>query len=131
MGRNLPVLGVGAVVVNDGSLLLVRRGVAPEVGRWSVPGGKVELGERVEDAVVLETREETGLEVACDSFLGFAQRIDASGHFVILDFLAHRVGGVLSAGDDAAEAAWVPLGKVQAADLVSGLGDFLRSHRVI
>ena len=107
-----PVLGAAAVVVHEGRVLLIRRGQAPDAGEWSIPGGGVELGESVEDALRREVREETGLEIAVGAFLELYQRVelDADGirfHFVILDYAATVVGGTLRAGDDAAAAAFV------------------------
>lgn len=124
-------LAVGAVAVVDGALLLVRRGQAPEAGRWSLPGGRVEAGETLERAVEREVGEETGLTVRCGDFLGWAERIGAEHHFVILDFVVTVTGGALSAGSDAAEAAWVALEQVPGADLVEGLETFLRRHGVL
>jgi 8-oxo-dGTP diphosphatase len=122
-------LCVGAVVVADGRLLLVRRGRPPGLGQWSVPGGRVEAGERLADAVVRETVEETGIEVACGDLLGWVERIDEQHHFVILDFACEVVGGSDPvAGDDASEARWVPLGEVPGLPLVAGLLAFLEPH---
>ena len=108
-----PVLGAAAVVVHDGRVLLIRRGQAPDAGQWSIPGGAVDLGESVEDALRREVREETGLEIAVGAFLEIYERVerDRDGgvrfHFVVLDYAATLLGGTLQAGDDAAEAAWV------------------------
>jgi 8-oxo-dGTP diphosphatase len=104
-----PVLGAAAVVLHEGRVLLIRRGQAPDAGAWSIPGGAVELGESVEDAVRREVREETGLEIAVGEFLETYERVerDAEGirfHFVILDYAATVIGGALTAGDDAADA---------------------------
>jgi 8-oxo-dGTP diphosphatase len=122
-------LCVGAVVVADGRLLLVRRGRPPGLGQWSVPGGRVEAGERLTDAVVRETVEETGIEVACGALLGWVERIDEQHHFVILDFACEVAGGSDPvAGDDASEARWVPLGEVPGLPLVAGLLAFLEPH---
>lgn len=124
-----PELCVGAVVVDDGRLLLVRRGRGPGAGAWSVPGGRVEAGEPVVDAVVREVAEETGLAVACGDLLGWVERIGEGHHFVILDFACRLAApGEPVAGDDAAEAAWVPLAEVPDLPLVDGLLDFLRPH---
>jgi 8-oxo-dGTP diphosphatase len=108
-----PVLGVGAVVVSRGRALLVRRGKEPAKGLWSIPGGKVELGETIHDAVRREIKEETGLDIEVGPRLGVLQRIfrDDSGrvkyHYVLIDFRAVPVGGTLSASSDAAEARFV------------------------
>lgn len=130
-----PQLCVGAVVVDDGSLLLVRRGHGPAQGAWSVPGGRVEAGESLAEAVVRELAEETGLEGVCGDLLGWVE-VPAEGpgepHFVVLDFVATVVEhGEPSAGDDAAEALWVPLENVVDLDLAGGLAEFLHDHGVI
>jgi 8-oxo-dGTP diphosphatase len=105
-----PVLGAAAVVMHEGRVLLIRRGQPPDEGAWSIPGGAVELGESVADALRREVREETGLEIAVGAFLEVFERIerDADGairfHFAVLDYAATVVGGTLRAGDDAADA---------------------------
>ena len=127
-----PELAVGAIVLHGGALLMVRRGRPPFDGAWSVPGGRVEGGESLGDAVVREVAEECGIEVRCGDFLGWVERMGADRHHVILDFWAHLVGpGELAAGDDASEARWVPLDAVPELDLVPGLLDFLRAHSVL
>jgi mutator protein MutT len=127
-----PELAVGAVCTNAEALLLVRRGRGPAAGEWSVPGGRVEWGETAHEAVVRETYEETGLEVVVDRFLGWVERIHDAYHYVILDFAATVLDPTQSprAGDDAAEAAWVPFDDVSDLNLVSGLYDFLRDQEV-
>jgi ADP-ribose pyrophosphatase YjhB (NUDIX family) len=128
-----PELCVGAVVVDDGRLLLVRRGRPPGAGRWSVPGGRVEHGETVCEAVVREVAEETGLRCECGPLLGWVERIGEGFHFVILDFRAGLAAGngAATAGDDAAEVAWVPLADIATVDTVDGLVDFLAEHGVL
>jgi 8-oxo-dGTP diphosphatase len=106
-----PVLGAAAVVIHEGRVLLIRRGQAPDAGEWSIPGGAVELGESIEDALRRELREETGLEIAVGPFLEVFERVelDAAGvrfHFVVLDYAATVTGGTLRAGDDAAAVAF-------------------------
>jgi 8-oxo-dGTP diphosphatase len=107
-----PVVGVGAVIVKDGKAIIIKRAHEPYKGQWSIPGGRVELGERLADAVRREMREETGLEVDVGPMIEVFERIqrDEAGvryHFVIIDYLCACVGGTLCAGDDAADAVWV------------------------
>lgn len=111
-----PRVGVGAVVVKDDRILLVRRGQEPLKGRWSIPGGLLELGEALEDGVVREVREETGLEVEPLELVELLDRIHRETtpegervryHYVIADYLCRVVGGELRAASDADEARWV------------------------
>lgn len=125
-------VAVGAVVRHDGHLLLIRRAKAPQAGRWSLPGGRVEPGERLRDAVAREVLEETALRVDVGEPVGWVERIGEGHHFVILDFAATVVGdATLQAGDDAAEARWVALDEVGTLDLVDGMLTFLREHGVV
>ena len=110
-----PVLGAAAVVIHEGRVLLIRRGQPPDAGEWSIPGGAVELGESVEDALRREIREETGLEIAVGPLLEIYERVerdDAGGvrfHFVVIDYRCTVTGGTLRAGDDAADVALADL----------------------
>jgi len=125
-----PTVAVGAVARRDAALLLVRRGHGPAAGAWSVPGGRVELGETLHEALVREVAEETGLAVVVDHFLGWVERIGDERppeHFVIIDFAVTVLDADAepSAGDDAAEAAWVPIDDLGDYRLAPGLLDFL------
>jgi 8-oxo-dGTP diphosphatase len=130
---NGPELAVGAVAVSDDRLLLVRRGRGPAAGEWSVPGGHVAVGEPVEAAVVREVAEETGLDVVVDELLGWVERFDEGQHVVILDFRVTVLDPdvPVRAGDDAAEAAWVPIPDLGDYRLVDGLVDFLEDVGVL
>lgn len=117
-----------ALLYHNGSVLLIQRGREPFTGFWGLPGGGVELGETVEEALVREIREETGLEARVERFLYYQDAIarDQNGrvqfHYVIFFFLAAVTGGSLRAGDDAANAAWFPvteLAGLQLTDSVS------------
>lgn len=107
-----PLVGVGAVIVKDGRVLLVQRATEPALGRWSIPGGLIEVGEALAEAVVREVREETGLEVEPVELIELLDRIHRDGdriryHYVIADYLCRVVGGSLKAASDAAAVRWV------------------------
>jgi 8-oxo-dGTP diphosphatase len=105
-----PVVGVGAVIVHDGSVVLIKRKFEPLAGQWSLPGGTLELGESLEAGVAREMREETGLEVEVGPVVEVFDRIllDTDGrvryHFVLIDYLCRPIGGSLVAGSDVADA---------------------------
>jgi len=128
-----PELCVGAIVVEDDHLLLIRRGHGPAAGFWSVPGGRVEAGELLAEAVVRELAEETGLEGVCGPLCGWVERIGDAYHYVILDFFVTVLdaGAALRAGTDADEAAWVPLHEVAERPLAEGLAEFLHEHGIL
>ncbi len=114
-----PRAAVGAVVLEGDQVLLVRRGAPPSQGKWSIPGGLVHLGERLEEAVVREVMEESGLEVRILGLCGVIDRVVPAEapaaaapiryHYVIVDYVATPIGGALRAGSDAAEARWVSI----------------------
>ncbi|HUQ38636.1 MAG TPA: NUDIX domain-containing protein [Acidimicrobiales bacterium] len=127
-----PEVCVGAIAVDGDRLLMIRRGHGPAAGEWSVPGGRVEAGETLAEAVVREVAEETGLEVVCDALVGWVERIGEEAHHVILDFAVTVLEDAEPvAGDDAAEAAWVPLHEVTELRLVTGLAEFLAEHAIL
>lgn len=108
-----PLVGVGAVVKRGDSVVLVKRMHEPSKGLWSIPGGLVDLGERVEEAAVREVWEETGLKVKIMQLLDVIDNIVRDGdgkirfHYVLVDYLAHPIDGELSAQSDVLEARWV------------------------
>jgi mutator protein MutT len=119
---NGPAVGVGAVVIHEGRVLLVRRGKEPLRGRWVVPGGTVELGETLEEAVVREVEEETGLKVRPIEPALVFDRIQRDGanvsyHYVIIDYLCEYVSGTPRAGSDADEVALASVSELPAYDL--------------
>jgi 8-oxo-dGTP diphosphatase len=127
-----PTLAVAALVVDHDRLLLVRRGRGPAQGAWALPGGKVEHGETLAEAVTRELREETGIDGVCGSWAGWTERIDGPDHYVIVVFSAAPLGEEPpTAGDDAAEAAWVPLHEVTDLHLVEGLVELLADQGVL
>ncbi|HEX9188455.1 MAG TPA: NUDIX hydrolase [Vicinamibacteria bacterium] len=111
MNPTAPAVGVGGVLVHEGRVLLIRRGKEPLFGRWVVPGGTVELGETLQDALVREMQEETGLLVEPLEVLCVFDRIERVGdrvayHYVIVDYLCRYVSGEARAASDALEVAW-------------------------
>jgi 8-oxo-dGTP diphosphatase len=107
-----PLIGVGALIVESGKIVLIKRGKAPLLGEWSIPGGMLELGETVRLGAEREALEETGLTVRATELLGVFDRVipDADGkiqyHYVLIDFLCEKISGELRAGADAADAKW-------------------------
>jgi ADP-ribose pyrophosphatase YjhB (NUDIX family) len=128
------MVGVGAVVVEGGRVLLVRRGRPPALGKWSIPGGLVDVGEPVEAAVRREVTEECGLTVTLHGLVGFVDRIvrDAAGrvqyHYVLLDFLALPAPGqgAPRAGSDAAALRWATAEEIASLDVTDGLETMVR-----
>jgi len=128
-----PRVGVGAIVIHEGRVLLVRRGRAPALGLWSVPGGLVELGETTVDAARREVEEETGLDVRIAGLVGVLDRVtrDADGrvryHWVLVDYLAYpQSNDTITAGSDAAEVRWVTIDEVERLPITDGLADMIK-----
>ena len=134
MGREYPdnpIVGVGAVIVEQNCVLLIRRGTAPLLGEWSLPGGVLECGETLREAVAREAREETGLVVETGEMLGVYERLIRDDeervryHYVLIDFLCRPVGGDLKAGSDAADVRWFTRDELPALNLAYDANDVL------
>jgi ADP-ribose pyrophosphatase YjhB (NUDIX family) len=131
-----PLVGVGAVIVDnrddDHRVLLILRGQAPLLGEWSLPGGVLECGETLREAVVREAREETGLVVESSEMLGVYERVirDDQGrvqyHYVLIDFLCRPLSGDLKAGSDAEDVRWFTREELPALNLAYDANDVVR-----
>jgi ADP-ribose pyrophosphatase YjhB (NUDIX family) len=112
-----PIPSVGAVMIDDGRILVVQRGRGVYAGSWAVPGGRQRRGETMQEAVRREVREETGLVVEVGDPVWIGDIIDPadppSYHYTVVDFTAFAIGGELEAGDDASDARWVDLDEVR------------------
>lgn len=127
-----PLVGVGAVVLNGDRVLLVRRGGQPSSGKWSLPGGLVEVGETTVEAICRELAEECHLRIRIAGVAGVIDRIvrDEAGrvryHYVLVDYLASADSEAVTADSDAAEARWVEVDEVERLDVTEGLVDMIR-----
>ncbi len=130
-----PVVGVGAVVISEGRILLEKRKNEPGRGKWSIPGGVVDLGESPEQAVIREVKEETLLEVDAPRLIDVVSdaSLDEAGkvkyHFVIIDYLVAFKGGKPQAASDADALVWVPFSEVEAFDLTRSFRNFFKRNR--
>jgi 8-oxo-dGTP diphosphatase len=130
-----PVVGIGAVIIKEGKIVLIKRGNEPSKGKWSIPGGHVELGENLKEAVIRETKEETCLAVDNPILIDVVENVDwdeqrkIKYHYVIVDYLVHVKGGNIEAASDAAELRWVPFGEVEAYNLTASFRLFFRDNR--
>lgn len=127
-----PTAAASAVVVRDGQVLLVKRAHEPGKGEWSIPGGLIELGETIHDAVRREVSEECGIEIDVERVLGAFDRIvrDADGrvrfHYVLIDVLASPAGGEPRAGSDAEDCRWVTREEMEGLHITPQLRALLR-----
>jgi 8-oxo-dGTP diphosphatase len=134
---SVPRVGVGAVVLDGSRVLLVRRGKAPAAGKWSLPGGLVELGETTREAIEREIAEECGLTVRIGEVAGILDRVvrDADGriryHWVLVDYVAFAVSGTLCAATDVDDARWVEVDEVERFDTTDGLMDMIRRAQAL
>jgi len=129
-----PIVGVGAIIIHNGKMLIVKRGSDPGKGKWSVPGGLVELGETVKEAVEREVLEECNLKVEASHLIDIVDNIirDKNGrikyHFIILDFFAKLRGGKLKPNSEIIEAKWVPIDEVEKYDLTNTFREFMKRN---
>ena len=119
------ILGASVVIVADSAILLVQRGHEPQLGRWSVPGGRVEPGETLAEAAAREAYEETGLEVRIGAELWSLTIPDGDVTYEVHDFAATVTGGTLRAGDDAADVRWIPFAELDQWPLTEDLLGYL------
>jgi len=130
-----PVIGIGVLIVKDGKIVLIKRGNDPGKGKWSVPGGIVDLGENIQKAVIREAKEETCLEVTNPLLVDVVENveIDSEGkvkyHYVIIDYLVQIVSGEIAAASDAEELHWVKFNDVEDYNLTSSFRYFFTTNR--
>jgi 8-oxo-dGTP diphosphatase len=128
-----PLLGVGALIFDRQRVLLVERGRPPLAGEWSLPGGLVETGERLEDAIVREVWEETGLRVEAASIATVFERVmlddaeDCEYHYVLIDFYCTLLGGDLRPGDDSRHVAWFEMDSLAKLSLTAGTREVIEA----
>jgi ADP-ribose pyrophosphatase YjhB (NUDIX family) len=128
----VPLVGVGAIIIEDSRVVLVKRAHPPLQAEWSIPGGVLEVGELVRDAAIREAREETGLTVEPGELLGAYDRVlrDADQrvqyHYVLIDFLCRRVVGDIAAASDAAEVRWFSREELTGLGLAEDTMDVIR-----
>ena len=129
MVETYPTPGAGAVVINDGRILLIRRAGGAYADYWAVPGGHQRRGETMREAVIREVGEETGLTVDVREVVWAGDIMDdglpPAYHYAVVDFAATPTGGHLEAGDDAAEVRWVPVDEVHSMRLTPTMNDLL------
>ena len=132
-----PRVGVGAVVLHENRVLLVKRGRPPGVGKWSLPGGLVNLGETTREAVTREVREECGVAIRVADVAGMVERVirDEAGriryHYVLVDYLAFPDGTWIEPGSDAADAQWIEIDRLAELDTTDGLLDMIRRAQAL
>jgi 8-oxo-dGTP diphosphatase len=129
-----PVVGVGAIIIKEGKIALIKRANEPSKGKWTIPGGLVELAESPEQAVIREAQEETGLEVDNPTLIDVVSNVDLDEnnkvkyHYVIIDYLVHVKKGTAQAGSDAMDLRWVPFDDVESYNLTASFRLFFRNN---
>jgi 8-oxo-dGTP diphosphatase len=130
-----PILGAAVLVRRGDAFLFLRRALPPNEGRWTIPGGVVEVGERVEDAAVREALEETGLEVKIDGLLGVADDLHYDGagkvryHFVVVDFVGTSESGDVRLNRESSGSRWVGLDGLDGLEMPDNVRELLASNR--
>lgn len=131
-----PVVGIGVVIVCKGKIVLAKRGNEPGKGKWTIPGGLVELGESIKATVIREAKEETCLDVVDPQLIDvvdsvtFDEEKKIKYHYVIADYFVKIKGGVLKAESDVVELRWVPFDELDKYVLTISFKDFFRDNRV-
>jgi len=135
-GMKHPKPAVAAVIVRDQEILLIKRGAEPGMGQWSIPGGSMNIGETIEEAVKREVLEETGLVVEVGKLAGVYNLIvrqddEILFHYVILDYFAKVVSGTAAAATDAVECRWVPFSELKDYEMTELLAKRLKEMGVM
>jgi 8-oxo-dGTP diphosphatase len=130
-----PIVGVGAAIIKDNKIALIKRGNEPSRGKWTIPGGLVELGESLEHAVIRETKEEVCLDVENPCLIDVVDNVDLDErgkvkyHYVIIDYLVQVKKGSIQAASDAAELRWVTFDEVEGYNLTASFRFFFKNNR--
>lgn len=124
-----PVPAVGVVCWQGDEVLLIRRGQAPRLGEWSIPGGKVQRGEALHEAAVRELFEETGVEAKISGLLAIYEIIEPEFHYILIDYGAEWLSGEPVAGDDADAARFMPLDEAMVLINNADMNDLLLKAR--
>lgn len=132
---NIPQVIVMSLVQDRGRILMVKRGNAPLKGLWSLPGGHLEFGEKLEDGAVRETLEETGVSIKINGLVSFKNLIieDAGQifHFVVFCYDGVKLGGVLASGEDTEETKWIEINEVRTTNITPEIVDFLKMRDIL
>ena len=135
MYPNQPVVGVGAVIVKEGKIALIKRGNEPARGKWTIPGGLVELGENLQEAIIRETKEEACIDAENPVIIDVVDQIDRDQegkikyHYIIIDYLVKVKYGDIAAASDAEELRLVPLNEVESYNLTASFRRFFVKNR--